>query len=632
MKAMLSVIKKEMRLIRSQRMSMALIIIYPLIVISALGLAYGGDIQAVRINVALYIPEEATLGPFDSAKIFSIIEDTNKVNLQRAYSEEQAKDFVRVGASDFALIIKEEKTQTGQIITDLVLDNSNFIVSEMFSPIAKAAIQLTSFEVSSRIIQELWDELLPIKDDLQQELQKIDLYLVDLDDAELKLDSLDLSLQNIDIADLRGTLDSQGETVQAISTVLMQLNSNYDSFKSDIAGTRTSLDNADAKLDSYHAKVSEQIRVAREYRDSLVSYENNLQEIADRPETPPSVRADILVLKEQVTSTRQRMDSSIAELEQIKADIEESKEMIADMRQDIDKIDSLLDSEKQNLDRMNSALGQSTGEISQINSELGSIGETVDEIDGLIDSSKITKQDVSSKMRTSKAMMNSFMSTIGELGQLNPAFLAKPIQAFERNLYEEITALTFITPMALALVLLLTCLLFVTVSVITEKSEGSHLRMRLSSTGPTTLIFGKIVGQMAFAFLVAFLILFIGVIGFGTAMQYNLPEIIAVVALASFSFIAIGLFITNFAKTQATAILSSLIVILPMIFLSGTVLPLQLMSPLLQTVSNFLPLTIANKILLGVLIKGVPISYYLKETAILLVPSIAMIAYTIKRF
>ena len=632
MNSLPSIILKELNLIKSQRMTLALIIVYPLLVIGALGLAFSTSQEMQRVNVALFIPDGAQLGTFTAEEMVKIIEDTNKVNVLLADSPEQAAEFVKSGRSDFGLVMRTEKTADGQAVTDLLLDNSNFIVSGMFSPIAKAAIQLTSFEVSSKIIQELWNKLLPARDDLQQELGKIDLYLSDLEEAGQKIDWLQQTISQIDVSGLRGALGEQSQNIQSAKSVLLQFNSDYSSFKADIAGTKSSLDNTDTKLSSYHGKVSQQVSLAQQYRDALVSYEQQLAAIADDPGMPGEAKIQLQQLKGQVTQTRLQVDSSLAELRQIQTDIEESQQMLASMRQKLNLAESRLDSEKSTLSGFNSNLDQTTADISAMNVQVSSITQTVDDVNSLIAEAMLTKQDVSAKLQNSKEMLQSFSATLGDLGRVSPAFLSRPIQAFEKNLYAEITPLAFIIPISLGLVLLLTCLLLSSVSIITEKTEGAHLRMKMSSTHPLTLVVGKIIGQLLFAFLVSFIILAIGIVAFGVHLGGNPAEIIAAIAIASFSFISLGIFITNFAKNQSTAILGCLILILPMIFLSGAILPLQLMNPGLQAISGFLPLTAANQLLLGVLIKGLPLSAFANQLAILIAPAIALAAYSIKIF
>lgn len=613
-------------------MTLALIFIYPLLVIGALGLAFGGSLNDQRVNVALFVAPGIELGDFSSEQLVKVINDTNKINIQRAESTEEAIDFVKRGKSDFAFIIKKEKTSSGQVITDFYLDNSNMVVSGMFAPIAKAAIQLTSFEVSSKIITRLWGELLPVENNLKGEQGKISLYLVDLNDAEKKIDSLQQKMAGINVSALQGKLDNQAKNVSSAKAVLRQFNSDFASFKTDLADTRTSIDSADAKLAKYHEKISTQVSLVQHYRDSLASYEQRLDAVLANPLLPADTKVELQSIKNQMGTVRTQIDSSIGELTQVKTDIEDSQQMLANVRQKVNSADARLDSEKQSLESINSQMDTATSDISGVNSQLGSLDQSIKEINSLVAEAKATKQDISEKLKNSQTMLENFTKTLLTLSNVNPAFLSHPINAFEKNIYGEITTLAFITPISLGLVLLLTCLMLSSVSIITEKKEGAHLRMLLSTTSPAVFIIGKIIGQMLFAFLASGIILLIAVLAFGVSFNTNLFDILAAITITSFSFISLGLFITNFTKTQSSAILGSLIVILPMIFLSGTILPLQLMSPVLQFFSAFLPLTAANSLLSGVLVRGLPLVALLPQILILALPATIMAAYTIKKF
>jgi ABC-type multidrug transport system permease subunit len=73
------------------------------------------------------------------------------------------------------------------------------------------------------------------------------------------------------------------------------------------------------------------------------------------------------------------------------------------------------------------------------------------------------------------------------------------------------------------------------------------------------------------------------------------------VALISVTFAAVGIAVASFSKSQSTAILASLLLVVPMLFLSGIVLPLEFMDPVMRTLSMLLPLTAANTLLTDVI-------------------------------
>ncbi|MDP6670913.1 MAG: ABC transporter permease, partial [archaeon] len=466
----------------------------------------------------------------------------------------------------------------------------------------------------------------------QSELGKIDEYIGDMETAGIKIGNLQQTVSGIDVAQLRTTLDTQSGNVDSTRDILRQFRSDYASFKTDIDTANAELDEADTKLSEYEDDVSVQIVLLQGYRDQVASYENDLDELANNPLLPNELKTEVIQMRNEVQQTRQDLDNSINGLQSVKEDIAESQQMLESIRQKLGLAEARLDAEKNSMDQMGSTLNSTTDDLAAMNSQVASLTQTIDEVNALTTEANATKDEISEKLQNSKVMLENFMGTLGTLSDINPKFLSHPIQAFEKNLYEKITPLTFITPISLGLVLLLTCLLLTSVSVITEKREGAHLRMKLSSTTSSTLIIGKIIGQMVFAFIVSGIILSIGFFVFNVQFQQNALEIALAIAIASFSFISLGLFITNFAKTQSTAVLGSLILILPMIFLSGTILPLQLMNPVLQMVSEFLPLTAANILLSGALIKGIPLIEMIKPVAILLIPGAILTAFSIKKF
>ncbi len=69
-------------------------------------------------------------------------------------------------------------------------------------------------------------------------------------------------------------------------------------------------------------------------------------------------------------------------------------------------------------------------------------------------------------------------------------------------------------------------------------------------------------------------------------------------------FVSIGVAIGNFAKSADAASAIANVVYFPMMFLTGTFFPLELMPGFMQTVSRFLPLTYFNEGLRDTLIFG----------------------------
>jgi len=88
--------------------------------------------------------------------------------------------------------------------------------------------------------------------------------------------------------------------------------------------------------------------------------------------------------------------------------------------------------------------------------------------------------------------------------------------------------------------------------------------------------------------------------------------------LSIFAFVAIGLFISVFVDSESIAILLSLLIVMPMLFLSGLILPTYFMPSALSSIANVLPLTLGKNALINAIVG---------KSA--LVPGLILLGYTI---
>ena len=84
----------------------------------------------------------------------------------------------------------------------------------------------------------------------------------------------------------------------------------------------------------------------------------------------------------------------------------------------------------------------------------------------------------------------------------------------------------------------------------------------------------------------------------------NAALALLVIAAASFSCIGIGLVIAAFARQVAGAVILSVLVSFPLIFMTGAVFPLSQMPAFMQWIARAIPLTYAIEALSGVMLRG----------------------------
>jgi transposase len=93
--------------------------------------------------------------------------------------------------------------------------------------------------------------------------------------------------------------------------------------------------------------------------------------------------------------------------------------------------------------------------------------------------------------------------------------------------------------------------------------------------------------------------------GFGVPMQGSLGLFVLASAFALFACLAIGVFVATLAQNLQQALLVAFFILFPMMFLSGTIVPLESTPPAMQALSFLSPIRYYMEIDFGILLKGV---------------------------
>ena len=277
------------------------------------------------------------------------------------------------------------------------------------------------------------------------------------------------------------------------------------------------------------------------------------------------------------------------------------------------------------------ALSNSNRDIDLINEKLSVFKDSISKVKNLIASSRETKVKIEQKLDDSDSLLSSFSGELINFSNIDPAVLAKPVVFYESGVFD-VDPFGILVANATAIVLALTCLLLTAIAAIIERNQNISLRLELSPTSRASLMLGKVLGQLVIALVVAMVIFLVAIFGFNLELAFVFPQLIVATILISLAFISIGLAISFFTKNQSTVILSSLLIIIPMLFLSGMILPLDFMDPMMRIIGGLMPLTISNELLIGMIVKNLSLLDYLIEVSILFgIFVVVMIFRSIKR-
>ena len=168
-------------------------------------------------------------------------------------------------------------------------------------------------------------------------------------------------------------------------------------------------------------------------------------------------------------------------------------------------------------------------------------------------------------------------------------------------------------------------------SVVREKEAGTIEQLMLTPIRTTELFAAKALPTVAMGLLSLFPTLLIAW-WFGVPLRGSLALFIALTALYLVSSIAIGVLIGSVSRTLQQALLLSFFFLFPILFLSGTLVPIESMPKALQWLSLASPVRHYLDILLGIFLKGTGMAELWPQSLALAAIGAALFAIALWRF
>jgi len=159
----------------------------------------------------------------------------------------------------------------------------------------------------------------------------------------------------------------------------------------------------------------------------------------------------------------------------------------------------------------------------------------------------------------------------------------------------------FMIPGVIGMVLYAIMAMLTATAVVRERERGT-IEQPIRSW---ELIVGKVTPYVILGFFDLLEVLVIGHYWFGVPVKSNLFLVVGTAGLLLLSSLGIGLFASTIANTQQEALLTVFVTILPGVFISGFLFPLDAMPKFLQIVSYAIPLRYYLVIVRSLLLKGV---------------------------
>jgi ABC-2 type transport system permease protein len=191
----------------------------------------------------------------------------------------------------------------------------------------------------------------------------------------------------------------------------------------------------------------------------------------------------------------------------------------------------------------------------------------------------------------------------------------------------------FYVPAVLAMILMVMTMLLTAMGVVREKEIGTMEQIIVTPIRPWQLIIGKLAPFAAIGMIQVFLVTGVTVFGFGVPLAGSFLLLLALTSLFLLNTLGLGLLISTLVDTQQQAMMTAtFLAMVPMIYLSGLIFPIENMPAAIQVVTYGIPLRYYATIIRGVFLKGSGLDALWPQATILGAMGIGILSLAVLRF
>jgi ABC-2 type transport system permease protein len=191
----------------------------------------------------------------------------------------------------------------------------------------------------------------------------------------------------------------------------------------------------------------------------------------------------------------------------------------------------------------------------------------------------------------------------------------------------------FYVPAVLAMVLMVMTMLLSAMGVVREKEVGTMEQLIVTPIRPWQLIVGKLAPFALIGVIQVFLITAVAVFGFRVPLRGSFPLLLGLTVLFLLVTLGVGLLVSTLVQTQQQAMMAAaFLAMIPMVYLSGLIFPIENMPPAIQLVTYAIPLRYYAEIIRGVFLRGSGLSILWPDALALLGMGMALLGVASLRF
>ncbi|MFX1259751.1 MAG: ABC transporter permease [Promethearchaeota archaeon] len=187
-------------------------------------------------------------------------------------------------------------------------------------------------------------------------------------------------------------------------------------------------------------------------------------------------------------------------------------------------------------------------------------------------------------------------------------------------------------PGILSFALFLFMILTVTGGFTKEKLTGTLYRIKVTSTSKSEIMVGYLLGNSLIALVQSALLLVISVLFFQIHIVGNILLLFFILFIYAMSCVGLGIFASAFAQSELQAFQFIPLLLIPSMFFSGFIFPINSFPVVFQYISYFIPMTYSIRISRAIMINGFGLDMFFIDFLIMLLLTLVFLVLAVLVF
>lgn len=188
-------------------------------------------------------------------------------------------------------------------------------------------------------------------------------------------------------------------------------------------------------------------------------------------------------------------------------------------------------------------------------------------------------------------------------------------------------------PGIMGLIFIIVCAMMTSVSIVREKETGTMEVLLVSPVRPFKIVFAKMIPYFAISCIVLVMILLLARYLLGVPMSGGIAGIFSLSLLYLILSLSLGLLVSTIADTQVAALLiSAMVMMMPVLMLSGMLFPIENLPKFFQAVSCIIPARWYIDAIRKMMIQGMSLAAVWQNCAILFGMTVLLLGVSLRKF